>query len=167
METSIGAVFWILSVIIIISASLVVSLKNIFHCTLLFILCLSSVAGIFIQLNAEFLALAQLLIYVGANAALIIIAVLLTSDQASNKINKSNDNKTVGFFVCMIFAMANIILLANTSVWRYSDQSLPEDNFATMSKFLITEYLLPIAIVSALVLTAIIGFWTLARKENS
>lgn len=167
MEAPVGAAFWILSVVIVFSASLVVSLKNIFHCALFLILCLSSVAGIFILLNAEFLAAAQVLVYVGAVAILIIFAVMLTSELASNKIRQSNENKTVGFFVCMIFAMANIILISNTGVWRYSDQVLPENNTATLGKYLMTEFMLPFEIVSILLLAAMIGAIVLARKEGS
>lgn len=167
MESSVSPAFWILSVVIVLSASLVVSLKNIFHCALFLILSLSSVAGIFILLNAEFLAAAQVLIYVGAVAILIIFAVMLTSNLTSNRIRQSNENRTVAFFICMIFAMANIILLANTGVWRYSDQVLPEDNIATLGKYLMTEFMLPFEIVSVLLLAAMIGAIVLARKESS
>ena len=51
------------------------SLKNIFHCALFLIISLSGVAGVFILLNAEFLAAAQVLIYVGAVAILMVFAI--------------------------------------------------------------------------------------------
>ena len=54
-----GAVFWILSVVIIVSGMLVVSLKNIFHCALALVVCLFAVAGIYLLLEAEFLAAAN------------------------------------------------------------------------------------------------------------
>ena len=63
-EPQAGIVFWILSIVIMVSGFMVVTLKNIFHCALFLILCLFSVAGIFILLDAEFLAAAQVLIYV-------------------------------------------------------------------------------------------------------
>jgi len=61
-EPQVGIVFWILSFVLLVSAFMVVSLRNIFHCALFLILCLFSVAGIFILLGAEFLAAAQVLI---------------------------------------------------------------------------------------------------------
>ncbi|MEA3296392.1 MAG: NADH-quinone oxidoreductase subunit J, partial [candidate division Zixibacteria bacterium] len=61
-STEVGAVFWILSTVILISGLLVVSLKNVFHCALFLVLCLFSVAGIYILLEAPFLAAAQVLI---------------------------------------------------------------------------------------------------------
>ena len=78
-----GIVFWILAVVILVSGFLVVTLRNIFHCALCLILCLFAVAGIFVLLDAEFLAAAQVLIYVGAVAILIVFTVMLTTDLAS------------------------------------------------------------------------------------
>jgi len=79
----VGIIFWILSFVVLISGFMVVSLKNIFHCAIFLILCLSGVAGIFILLDAEFLAAAQVLIYVGAISILMIFAIMLTSNLAS------------------------------------------------------------------------------------
>ena len=59
VEPHTSIVFWILSVVIVVSGFMVVTLKNIFHSALFLILCLFSVAGIFILLDAEFLAAAQ------------------------------------------------------------------------------------------------------------
>ena len=59
MEMGVGPVFWILAAVIFISSIMVVSLRNIFHCALFLILCLFSVAGIYVLLHAEFLAAAM------------------------------------------------------------------------------------------------------------
>jgi len=101
MDAPVSLVFWILSFIIIVSAFMVVSLKNIFHCALFLILCLFSVAGIYLLLNAEFLAAAQVLIYVGAVSILMIFAIMLTSQLASKRISQTNENKLVAFFICL------------------------------------------------------------------
>ena len=85
-----GIIFWILAGIVLISGFLVVSLRNIFHCAIFLIICLTGVAGIFITLDAEFLAAAQVLIYVGAVAILLIFAVMLTSKLADKRITQSN-----------------------------------------------------------------------------
>ena len=70
-------VFYLISLVIIFSALMVVTLKNIFHCALVLILTLFMVAGIYILLPAEFLAAVQVLIYVGAVSVLIIFAIML------------------------------------------------------------------------------------------
>ncbi|UCD64917.1 MAG: NADH-quinone oxidoreductase subunit J [Candidatus Zixiibacteriota bacterium] len=166
-----GIVFWILSVIILVSGFMVVSLKNIFHCALFLILCLFAVAGIFILLGAEFLAAAQVLIYVGAVAILMIFAIMLTSNLASRKIRQSNENVLVAFFVCVTFVVSALLLLARTyeSVWGKLSykETLPAQNIATLGKYLMTEFMLPFEVVSVLLLAAMIGAIVLARKEKA
>jgi NADH-quinone oxidoreductase subunit J len=163
----VGFVFWILAVMMIVSAFMVVSLKNIFHCALFLVFSLFSVAGIYIMLHAEFLAAAQVLIYVGAVAILMIFAIMLTSNLASKKIHQVNENALVSFFISLIFFISVCMLLYNTRVWRYAVDSLPENNVMAVGKALMTEYMLPFEVVSVLMLAAMIGAIVLARKERS
>ena len=162
-----GPVFWILSFIILVSGFMVVSLKNVFHCALFLILCLFSVAGIFILLEAEFLAAAQVLIYVGAVSILIIFAIMLTSNLASRKIVQSNENVPVSVFVCVVFALTTILLISNTGVWRYQEKDLSDGTIMALGKLLMTQFMLPFEVVSVLLLAAMIGAIVLARKENA
>ncbi|MCM2273002.1 MAG: NADH-quinone oxidoreductase subunit J [candidate division Zixibacteria bacterium] len=166
-EPTVGIAFWILAAIILMSAFMVVSLRNIFHCALFLILCLFAVAGIFVLLNAEFLAAVQVLIYVGAVSILIIFAVMLTSDLASKKILQTNENALVAFFVCLVFAMGALVLVVNTSIWPYATQMLPEDNVAAIGKLMMTDFMLPFEVVSILMLAALIGAIMLAREERA
>ncbi len=162
-----GPVFWILSFIILVSGFMVVSLKNVFHCALFLILCLFSVAGIFILLEAEFLAAAQVLIYVGAVSILIIFAIMLTSNLASGKIVQSNENVPVSVFVSVVFALTTILLISNTGVWRYQEKDLSDGTIMALGKLLMTQFMLPFEVVSVLLLAAMIGAIVLARKENA
>jgi NADH-quinone oxidoreductase subunit J len=166
-EPQVGIVFWILSFVLLVSAFMVVSLRNIFHCALFLILCLFSVAGIFILLGAEFLAAAQVLIYIGAVAVLIIFAIMLTSNLASKKISQTNENAMVSFFICLIFGFTTLLLIGNTHVWRHSVEGPGTDNTLNLGRYLMTEFMLPFEVVSALLLAAMIGAIVLARKERS
>jgi NADH-quinone oxidoreductase subunit J len=166
-QQGVGVVFWILAGVILISGFMVVSLKNIFHCALFLILCLSGVAGIFILLNAEFVAAVQVLIYVGAVCILVIFSIMLTSNLASRRIVQTNKNAMVAFFVCMMFVMGSLILIDNTSVWRQTTTALPADNILTIGQLLMTDFMLPFEVVSVLMLAAMIGAIVLAREEKS
>jgi NADH-quinone oxidoreductase subunit J len=163
----VGIIFWILSFVVLISGFMVVSLKNIFHCAIFLILCLSAVAGIFILLDAEFLAAAQVLIYVGAISILMIFAVMLTSNLASHRIVQTNQNALVAFFVCVAFAMGAIVLIGGTRIWNLTSDSLPVDNVLSIGKLLMTKFMLPFEVVSILLLAAMIGAIVLARGEKS
>jgi NADH-quinone oxidoreductase subunit J len=166
-EPTVGVAFWVLATVTLVSAFLVVSLKNIFHCALFLILCLFSVAGIFILLNAEFLAAVQVLIYVGAVSILIIFAVMLTSNIANRRIVQTNRNALVAFFVCLMFAMGALVLIVNTEVWHLARTMLPPDNIMSIGKLLMTDFMLPFEVVSVLMLAALIGAIVLAREERA
>lgn len=159
--------FWVLAGITLVSALMVVSLKNVFHSALALILCLFCVAGIFVLLHAEFLAAVQVLVYVGAVSILIIFAVMLTTKLASKNIIQLNKNVLPAVFVCLIFAIGAIVLIANTMIWPLSTAELPADNIGTIGKLMMTEFMLPFEIISILMLAALIGAITLAREERS
>jgi NADH-quinone oxidoreductase subunit J len=85
------AVFYILLAIIIVSAILVVILRNIFHSALMLILCFFGVAALYITLDADFLAAVQVLIYVGAVTILMIFAVMVTHQLTGRTIKHQSE----------------------------------------------------------------------------
>ena len=86
-------VFWALAGLGVTSALAVVSQKDIFRAALFLIVTFLSVAGLFVLLNAEFLAMVQVLVYVGAISVLIIFAIMLTRNVYDG--NQSNVSKKV------------------------------------------------------------------------
>lgn len=159
--------FWILAAITVISALMVVSLKNVFHAALALILCLFCIAGIFVLLHAEFLAAVQVLVYVGAVSILIIFAIMLTSNLANKKIVQVNKQVLPAVFVCIVFVIGAIALIANTDIWPFADAQLPEDNIGTIGRLMMTDFMLPFEVVSILMLAALIGAIMLAREEHA
>jgi len=159
-------VFYLISFVIIISAIMVVSLKNIFHCALFLVLCLFAVSGIYFMLEAEFLAAVQILIYVGAVSILIIFAIMLTSQIDSKYKEQSNEQVTVGLFVSAAFLLACLSSLPY-SVWKINDTPMPLDNIMTIGRLLMTDFVLPFEVVSIVLLAAMIGAIVLARREKS
>ncbi len=73
-------IFWVLAAVSIASAMAVIQFRDIFRAALMLVVTFAAVAGMFVLMNAEFLAVVQVLIYAGAIAVLIIFAVLLTQD---------------------------------------------------------------------------------------
>lgn len=168
MDSNPGIVFWIISGIMIISAFLVVTLRNIFHSALFLILALFCVAGIYILLHAEFLAAAQVLIYVGAVAILVIFAIMLTSNLSSTVVRQTNENAVVAGFVCLVFVLGTgVAFFMQKGIWHNVSNELPENNILTIGKYLMTDFMLPFEVVSILILAAMIGAIVLARKERS
>lgn len=159
-------VFSLIAFVIIFAALMVVTLKNIFHCALFLILCLFSVAGIYILLEAELLAAVQILIYVGAVSILIIFAIMLTTQIASQKIIQSNEQVPVGLAISLCFLLAILASLPKNA-WRLAESELPADNISTIGRLLMTDFVLPFEVVSVVLLAAMIGAIVLARREGS
>ncbi|MBU0984049.1 MAG: NADH-quinone oxidoreductase subunit J [candidate division Zixibacteria bacterium] len=166
-HASVGIMFWILAIVVVVSGFLVVSLRNIFHCALFLMLCLTAVAGIFITLDAEFLAVAQVLIYVGAVSVLMIFAIMLTRDLADKQIPQTNKHAMLAFLGCTAFVLGIILVLSGTDMWRWAKTPLPVENVMTIGKLLMTKYVLPFEVISILLVAAMIGAIVLARKEKA
>jgi len=159
-----AAVFYILAGIILGSAVMVVSLKNIFHCALFLVLALFGVAGIYILLSAEFLAAVQVLIYVGAITILMIFAIMLTAKLYNARIKQSNEQVIPGIIIVAALLVATIFALTRTA-WKLSDQAAAVQSTVGIGRLLMTEYVLPFEVVSVVLLTALIGAIVIARKD--
>ncbi len=159
-----AAIFYILAGIILGSAVMVVSLKNIFHCALYLVLCLFGVAGIYILLSAEFLAAVQVLIYVGAITILMIFAIMLTAKLYNAKIKQSNEQVFPGIIIVAALLIATIFTLSRTA-WKVSYEVAEVQSIVGIGNLLLTKYVLPFEVVSVVLLTALIGAIIIARKE--
>ena len=186
-------VFWILSVMAVVGALGVVMVPDLFRAALLLIVVFIAVAGLFILLSAEFLAVVQVLIYVGAIAILIIFAVMLTRDvQHGNLPNRMQMPAAV--LAAMLFAA--LVAAAVDTQWEFlpaeqqervdlvqtsavttltgdvlteagitSPEEQSEVQTAGLADLLISDYVLPFEAVSVLLLAALIGALVLVRPN--
>ena len=186
-------VFWILSVMAVVGALGVVMVPDLFRAALLLIVVFIAVAGFFILLSAEFLAVVQVLIYVGAIAILIIFAVMLTRDvQHGNLPNRMQLPAAV--LAALLFAA--LVAVAVDTQWEFlpaeqqervdlvqtsavttltgdvlteagitSPEEQSEVQTAGLADLLISDYVLPFEAVSVLLLAALIGALVLVRPN--
>ena len=186
--------FWILSVMAIGGALGVVMVPDLFRAALLLIVVFIAVAGFFILLSAEFLAVVQVLIYVGAIAILIIFAVMLTRNvQRGNLPNRLQLPAAV--FAALL--LAALVTVAVDTKWEFlpadqqarvelvqtnsvttltgevlteqgvtSDEDQTEVQEAGLADLLISDYVLPFEAVSVLLLAALIGALVLVRPSS-
>jgi NADH-quinone oxidoreductase subunit J len=156
--------FWILAVVAITAALAVVLLRNIFRAALSLILCFIAVAGIFLTLSADFLAVVQILIYVGAVAILVILAIMLTREVERGSL--SNRLKVPVFVTALFFLGIAIFAVFNTS-WQVVTLLPQEPTTASLANKLFSEngFVLPVEISAVLLLAAIIGAIVLMREE--
>jgi len=156
--------FWILAVVGVAAALAVVSLRDIFRAALCLVLCLLTVAGIYITLSADFLAVVQVLIYVGAISILIILGIMLTREIQQG--SPSNKFRIPAFLVAVLFLGAVAFAVFN-STWRLSAQAPLEPTTTALAAKLFGEggFILSVEIAAVLLLAAILGAIILVREK--
>ena len=177
--------FWVIAASSIIAAIAVVQLKDLFRAALFLAVSFLSVAGLFILLRAEFLAIVQVLIYVGAISVLIVFAVLTTRDIETG--NLSNRLKIPAAVLAALFLLATVFVVLKTE-WNLLDDAatagsgaevvlsaetiesvevLYENTIPQIAGLLLRDYVLAFEVASVLLLAAIIGALALVREQES
>jgi NADH-quinone oxidoreductase subunit J len=156
--------FWVLAVIGVAAALCVVLLRSVFRAALTLILCFLCVAGLYITLSADFLAAAQILIYVGGISILIILAIMLTRDVQHASL--SNRLRIPAFLVAAAFVVL-LVLTATNTAWQVSATAPVEPTTSALAGRLLGKggFILPLEIAGTLLLAAILGAITLVREK--
>jgi NADH:ubiquinone oxidoreductase subunit 6 (subunit J) len=106
--------FYVLAAVILVSAILVVTLRNVFHSALFLVLAFFTVAGVYVMLHAEFLAAVQVLIYVGAITILMLFAIMLTYQIQSNAIRQVNEQVIPAALIAAVFLALAVFAMGRT-----------------------------------------------------
>ena len=156
--------FWILAAVGILAASGVVLLRNVFRAALSLVVCFLSIAGIFITLSADFLAAVQILVYVGAIAVLIILAIMLTREVQRG--SPSNRLAVPAFIVAILFLGVVAFAMLNTT-WAVTNIPPLEPTTPAIADKLFGEggFILPLEIAPIILLAAILGAIVLVREK--
>ncbi len=157
-------VFVMIAIVILSGAFMAVWLRNVFHNALSLIFCLFGVACLFIYLNSEFLAVMEVIIYVGAISIAIIFAIMLSRPYVQ-KINPRNFKKAMKSLLIGGFFFAGLLRTITYSHWPMAATE-GDYSMRAIGKSLLTVYALPFEVVSLVLLIAIIGSLLLSdRKE--
>ncbi len=157
--------FWILAVVCVGAALAVVLLRNIFRAALFLVLCFFTVAGIYVALGADFLAGAQVLIYVGAIGVLIIFAIMLTRE--SRQGSPSGRLRLPALLIGLLFLVTMVFVVVGTD-WSVVAEIPTEPTTSAIAQALFSGeegFVLAFEIAAALILAAIIGAIVLVREK--
>ena len=159
--------FSILSLIVIIGALGVVLLENIVYSAFLLGGVFLSVAGLYLLLNASFVAAAQVLVYVGAVNVLIIFAIMLVNKKEDLKpIDNLNSRRILSTSICLtLLSLLIRVDLSKAWVIASPNSSIGEESTYRIGEHLFSDYLLPFEVASVLLLMAMIGAIVLARRD--
>lgn len=154
-----------------------IALKDLFRAALCLVVVFISIAGIYVLLNAEFLAVVQVLVYVGAISILIIFAVMLSDDV--KRANLSNRLQIPAILLCGVVLAILLVAVVSTqwntisevnrslidTIQIYSvdpDITQQTDDFS-LASMLLNDHVLAFELVSVLLLAALIGALSLMR----
>ena len=159
--------FLVLSLVVIIGALGVILLENIVYSAFLLGGVFMSVAGLYLLLNASFVAAAQVLVYVGAVNVLIIFAIMLVNKKEDLRpIENIKSRKIISTSICLtLLSLLIRVDLSNTWGLAEPSASVGEESTIRIGEHLFSDYLLPFEVASVLLLMAMIGAIVLARRD--
>jgi NADH-quinone oxidoreductase subunit J len=167
-----SAIFYFFAGVAVVSAALMVTRRNAIHSAVFLITTLLATAGIFLQLRAEFLFIAQIILYVGGIMVLFVFVIMLVRlDVALHQIQFSMQ-KWVSILVALaLFAEVGVMLWASRRIpgeGLFIHESVAADklppNSEALAGSLFSTYLLPFEIASVLLLVAMVGAVVMAKK---
>jgi NADH-quinone oxidoreductase subunit J len=159
------AVFVILSAVTLIAAFVVVTSKNVVRSAMSLVPSFLGVTGLYIMLQAEFVAGIQVLIYAGAISVLILFVIMLTEGGTGLRVRQSNEQVPWGMATAGLMAVVMIYVLTTTK-WPAAVGRLPEYTAAPIGQAFMTTHLLVFEVTSVVLLVALVGALVIARKER-
>lgn len=157
--------FWGLAVLLIGSALAVVLTKNLFHSVLWLALSLTAVAGIFLSLDAEFLAAVQLLLYAGGVITIVVFAIVVTERLVGERITQVSRRLFTGVILAgaLLVALLRFLRGAELPVER---PVVAVDVTRVLGQVLMTEFVLPFELLAVLLVIGLLGALYFARPDE-
>ena len=156
-------VFLLVGLLTASASVLTVTSRNLFHAALFLAVTLSGIAGVFLVLHADFLALVQLVVYVGAVAVLFLFGLMLTRAPIGREA-LDGQNRGLGLAVAgtLFVVLAALIVPA---FWGVSTPNVTGPSIGEIGIAIFATWVLPFEVLSMVLLAALIGAIVLARRE--
>src|SRR5437016_2847403 len=162
--------FLVIAILTLASAVAAMSLRSLVHCALFAALTFGGLAGLFLQLDAQFVGLAQILVYIGAVAILIVFAILLTRGSQPAQQPILTGRWLMGAAVAALtFGSLMVTVLNSAVIWSLNGPKLDvaaDISVKNIGVKLMTDYVLPLEVVALLLTAALIGAVIIAMKEE-
>jgi NADH-quinone oxidoreductase subunit J len=159
--------FVIIGGLTVISALAAMSLRNLVHCALCLTITFASLAALYLKLNAQFVGLAQVLVYIGAVAILIVFAILLT--RGDDETPRAAILSPAWWVGAGIAVAAFCVLAAAIGASAVSKAAATPTRLITVEQIghkLMRDYVLPLEVMGLLLTAALLGAVIIAMQER-
>ncbi|HLM29968.1 MAG TPA: NADH-quinone oxidoreductase subunit J [Acidimicrobiales bacterium] len=163
--------FYLFAAVMVAAAIAVVTTRNVVRAALYLILVFAGVTAQYLLLAAEFVAVTQVLIYIGAIMVLMLFGIMLTRAKIGRDVDLTHNYWHVGLGTAVLLAG----VMGYALIDAFGDDTMPRDlrvddvagsNTATVSDAIFSTYLIPFEVVSVLLLAALVGAIVIARKDR-
>jgi NADH-quinone oxidoreductase subunit J len=158
-------IFYIFAAITILSALFVVTTRNIVHSAFYLLFTFFGVAGIYVLLGADFIAIAQIMVYVGGILILILFGVMLTNKITGVEIRTGTVQMLPAAIGVGLFMGAVVSVMIWTN-WKSEPGIIPTATTKDLGHLLINDYVLIFELLGILLLVALIGAASIARRDK-
>ncbi len=165
-----GIVFYVFALLIVVSGFITISSKRLMHSAVALLFCFFGVAGIYAMLAADFIAVTQVMVYIGGILTLIIFGVMLTSriTDVNNKVMALDSTRKT--FGAIVATLSGLGLIVTFLLGDWNEQPLvgqiPDGTIKDIGNLLLTNYLAAFVVAAILLLVAFIGAALIARRKN-
>lgn len=157
--------FWITALFTVAGALAAALLKNLVHCALSLTVTFAGLAVLFLQLDAQFAGFAQMLVYIGAVAILVVFAILLTRGAGTPEYRIYTSSWMAGIVVAAaVFALLAWSVI--TSLPAGAVSAAPDVTVLSIGQALMSTYVLPLEIVAVVLTVALIGAVIVAMHDK-
>jgi len=158
--------FAIIAVLTLASAVAAVSLRNLVHCVLMLTVTFAGLAAFYLQLDAQFVGFAQVLVYIGAVTILVMFAILLTRSGEPPRQSLFSATWVVGVGIAVaVFGLLSGLILSSRILTRVI-RPPPEMSVCQIGEQLMTKFVLPLEVIGLLLTAALIGAVIIAMQEK-
>jgi NADH-quinone oxidoreductase subunit J len=165
MKFGVGVPFFLASFITLVGALAAATMRNLVHCALSLTVAFGGLALLYLQLGAQFAGFAQILVYIGAVAILVVFAILLTRGVGTSLIHVYARKWGLGLVIAAgVFALLGWALV--TSLPGAQAVAEPEVSMLEIGRALMSTYVLPLEIVAVLLTVSLIGAVIVAMPEG-
>jgi NADH-quinone oxidoreductase subunit J len=160
--------FAVLAVLVVGSAVGLIVKRNPIHGALFLVVNLASVAALYLTLRAEFLAMAQVIVYAGAIAVLFVFAIMvLIPGKVEIGPDPLRPQRWIAALLVLVFLLLSGLMLRSVALRGPAASTSVPGGVEAVGRMLFTDYLFPFEVTSVLLLAAIVGVLTLARRKGA